>query len=185
MPSYHRLSLLLLLCCICPQTDAAAAKVIWLYSNPVTFISNHDVARIKLQGHDPIDLDDVIYHSNNTTGKSPLTPSHYLTFDEVNQWKSGREINIAYSSTSGAVLLDPRSGKYIEIIHGLKVHPLECVYQSKVGGGSTMEMVIAANEIIDLWKLEIARIYDRVVGGDVTFSLHMYNTTEKRRCSRR
>jgi hypothetical protein len=80
----------------------------------------------------------------------------------VNQWETGREINIAYSSTCGAVLLDPSSGKYIEIIDGLAEHPLDSIYQKNIGAGSTMEMVIAANEIIDLWKLEIARIYDRL-----------------------
>lgn len=153
---------MLLLCCVCPQTYAAKAEGIWLYAKPVTFISNHDVARVKLVDHPTIDLDDVIYHSGSTSEPTPIATPQSLTFDEVNQWKSGREISIAYSSTCGAVLLDPSSGKYIEIIHGLKAHPLDSVYQKNIGGGSTMEMVIAANEIIDLWRLEIARIYDRL-----------------------
>jgi hypothetical protein len=177
MPSNRRLPYLLLLICICTHTFAAATEGIWLYAKPVTFISNHDVARIKLEAHTPIDLDDVIYHSDSNSTYPLFNQSQNLTYNDVNQWESGREINIAYSSTCGAVLLDPSSGKYIEIIDGLAEHPLDSIYQGNIGAGSTMEMVIAANEIIELWKLEIARIYGRL-RIEYQNDLELFNTAE-------
>jgi uncharacterized protein YeaO (DUF488 family) len=161
--SKHSLSpLLLLICCLFSQTTTRAAASEWLYSTELKFISNHDVARIKLEGLDPIDLDNVIYHADPSSSHPLFSDSRSLTYDDVNQWQSGRIINIAYSSTCGTVLLDPASGKYIEIINGLEAHPIEMIYQQMMGNESTLKQVLAANEAIKLWKLEIARTYERL-----------------------
>lgn len=61
------------------------------------------------------------------------------------------------------MLQDPVTGKYIEIIDGLEEdHPIELIYKDKVAEGSTASEVVAANEIIEIWAVEITRIYDRL-----------------------
>lgn len=59
-------------------------------------------------------------------------------------------------------MFDPESGQYTEITSGLKEHPLDAVLEDKMGQQSTAEIVVASNEVIELWKKEIARIFKRL-----------------------
>jgi|GEM_PF-2920677 len=127
----------------------------WIYSRPVIFDRDYDFGQVDLHGLPPIHIDDVVYHSELTSPES-------LTYEDFSMWEDGKSLTIAYAAQTGAVLLDPVTGKYIEIINGLEDHPIELIYKDKVGEGSTASEVVAANEIIEVWAIEIARIYNRL-----------------------
>lgn len=140
-----------------------AASPEWLYTKACVYKTNYDSAIIMLEGHDRIYLDDVVYYSNRfNEPKSPLETDDSLVYDQASQWLVGKKLSIAYSAETGAVLLDPDTGKYCEIIEGLKKHPLDALHAGYVGEGSTASVVVGASKVIELWKLEIQRIYNRL-----------------------
>jgi hypothetical protein len=144
-----------------PDTESS-----WIYYAPVTFDDHYDGAHIDLVGHPPIYVDNVVYYSGlyESEPVSPLQTPRSLVYESATELKKGQELRIAYSAKTGPVLLDPSlaSGKYIEIISGLEQHPLDMLYELKLGHGSTAEEVVAANKMVVLWEAEISRIYDRL-----------------------
>jgi hypothetical protein len=142
-----------------PDTESS-----WIYYAPATFVDHHDGARIDLVGHPPIYVDSEVYYSGlyESDPVSPLQTPRSLVYESATKLKKGQELRIAYSTKTGPVLLDPMTGKYIEIISGLGQLPLDMLYELKLGHGSTAEEVIAANRMVVLWEAEIARVYDRL-----------------------
>jgi len=130
----------------------------WIYARFVVFDRDYDIGQVNLHGLSPIYMDDVVYMSKSKYLSTP----ECLTYKDFSKWEEGKSLTIAYSAETGAVLLDPTSGKYIAIISGLEDHPIEWIYKDKVGEGSTASEVVAANDIIEIWAVEIARIYDRL-----------------------
>lgn len=133
-----------------------ASEVDWLYREPVTYISQHDPARIKIAAIGMLDLDP---HPYQTNVKEIVYFDQHLRYDNVSKWEAGRELQIAYSASTGSVLLDPESGKFVEIISGLSTHPIDAIHRHQMEHGNTAEHAIAADRTVKLWKQEIARIY--------------------------
>lgn len=140
-------------------TQALTAAPEWLYKASCEYQADHDMARVDLAGYDPLYLDNVAYCSR--FDGDDLFPDS-LKYEDVSKWKPGRSVSIAYASETGAVLLDPATGKYCEITSGLTQHPLDLLREEYIGEGSTASVVVGTSKVIDLWKKEIARIYDRL-----------------------
>ena len=82
----------------------------WIYAEPVTYLGNHDPSDIELK--DGRDLR-VFYGT--------------VTWQEVQQWKSGQKLNyLSYSAGMGCVLVDSETLAQLPVIRGWNDrHPLD------------------------------------------------------------
>lgn len=122
---------------------SSASEVEWLYKEDVHYQENHDPSRIFL-----ID------------GRILSMTYNNISLQEMENWKKGKLLHIAYRIETGRVLLDPQSGKYIPIHWGLKEHPLDILYSEELekvhnnANFSTLESRFA-----DLWEQDMNRSY--------------------------
>ena len=142
------------------QAATATAESTWLYAAPATLENHYDQARIELKGHDSIFVDAGIYYSEFNDNATSLRTQPSITYKNASQWETGRTLSIAYSTKTGAVLLDPATGQFIEIISGLQKHPLDIIQEQ--GPGCTAGTVDTIADVANLWQAEIQRIYARL-----------------------
>lgn len=113
----------------------------------VHYVSNHDPGWIVLEAEREIRVRWAVPGS--------------LSIDEVNNWRGGKLLSIAFSSKTGPVLFDPDSGRSIPIIGGLEKHPIDLIvdkcFESEL---STQGMVGCYVRGQQLWDGEINRLYD-------------------------
>ena len=143
-----------------PYAATATTESTWLYAAPATLENHYDQARIELKGYDPIFVDAGIYYSEFNDNATSLRTQSSITYKNASQWETGRTLNIAYSTKTGAVLLDPATGQFIEIISGLQKHPLDIIQEQ--GAGCTADTVATIADVANLWQAEIQRIYARL-----------------------
>lgn len=142
--------------------SALATTPEWLVQIDAVYDDDHDQSRVDLVGYEPLYLDPVVYYADWENDWTLADPDKNLTYYKLSEWESGRRVQIAYSTETGPVLLDPETGQYTEIVDGLQAHPLDIYYKELQGEGSTASVVVASNEIIEIWDQEIARIYERL-----------------------
>lgn len=83
-----------------------------------------------------------------------------ISWAEIERWERGKLLHIAYRPESGVVLLDPQSGKYIPIISGLELHPIDLFLKKKLEKArTTYDYRIAHQGATNLWDIEIHRAY--------------------------
>ena len=126
---------------------SSGPEVGWLYKEDVQYQENHDPSRIFL-----ID------------GRILFMTCNNISWQEIENWKKGKLLHIAYRTETGSVLLDPLSGKYIPIKSGLTEHPLS-VLMDKRGdrGGSTRDMVNWHIEFEELWRQDMNRSHSELL----------------------
>ena len=109
-------------------------------SSTVEFKENHDPSMIWF-----------------TDGQKIQVEYGAISFEEVEQWKSGRKLHILYSLKTGVVLQDSVTGKVIPIFAGLNEHPVD-ILETKAMQHSTMGAAASLNEISKVWNHEIDRL---------------------------
>lgn len=94
-------------------------------------------------------------------GGHELYVSHTgIKWAEVAGWKTGRTLWIAYKPETGAVLLDPGTGKHAFILAGSKPHPIDIIWGRKVkAAGGTAASVKCCVDTGKLWDRELNRVY--------------------------
>ena len=104
---------------------------------------------------------------------SQSTPS-VVEWTEVNQWKRGRALRIAFSATDGPNLIDVETFSRIPIISGLELpqanHPLDrLLHQNLEISLDTISIENSYSANTQHWETEIDRIYE-VAGEDAQIS---------------
>ena len=75
-------------------------------------------------------------------------------------WKTGRRLVISYKPETGAVLLDPASGKHAFILASSKLHPIDIMWGRKFKDASTTKASVqCCVDTGKLWDRELNRIY--------------------------
>ena len=125
----------------------------WIWSEKVEFGEYHDVMQIYLV--DGRQLQVALEQS---------TPSA-VEWSEVNQWKRGRALRIAFSATDGATLIDVETFSRMPIISGLGLlqenHPLDRLLQQNLEISlDTISIENSYSANTQHWETEIDRIYE-------------------------
>ncbi len=83
-----------------------------------------------------------------------------IKWREVAGWKAGRALAISYKPETGAVLLDPASGKQAFILASSKLHPIDIMWSRKLKAApSTKASVQCCVDTGKLWDRELNRVY--------------------------
>lgn len=123
----------------------------WIYSATVTFNRYHDPSVICL-----------------TDGRELMVHFTKLTWQQVDQWPIGRRLMLAYSSQTGAVLIDTETQETMPVIDGFgDRHPLnELLDRDLKNTVTTIDIVRAYETSITLWQKEIERLYHLYLESD-------------------
>ena len=118
----------------------------WMVSEEVTFISTHDRGVIKLEDGRRLS---VLYD-----GKS--------NWETVSEWPVGTKLQLAYSRSEGAMLINAESNFHVVVYDGFDgKHPLDILYQkSSALDYSSRGMALARDASITRWEREIQRIHE-------------------------
>jgi hypothetical protein len=125
----------------------------WIWSENVEFSEYHDVMQIYLVDGRQLQV-----------ALSQSTPSA-VEWSEVNQWKRGRALRIAFSATDGATLIDVETFSRMPIIGGLGLpqanHPLDRLLQQNLEISlDTISIENSYSANTQHWETEIDRIYE-------------------------
>ena len=83
-----------------------------------------------------------------------------IKWREVAGWKTGRSLVISYKPETGAVLLDPGTGRQVFILAGSKLHPIDIMWGRKFKAASTTEASVqCCVDTGKLWDRELNRVY--------------------------
>ena len=125
----------------------------WLWSESVQFSEYHDRMQIYLEDGRKFQV------------ALDQPDSEGLKWSEVNQWKQGRPLRIAFSPASGPTLIDVESFSRLPIIGGFdsaqSPHPLDRLLRQNLENSQdtiSIEETYALNT--QRWQTEIDRIYD-------------------------
>jgi hypothetical protein len=125
----------------------------WLWSESVQFSEYHDRMQIYLEDGRKFQV------------ALDQPDSEGLKWSEVNQWKQGRPLRIAFSPASGPTLIDVESFSRLPIIGGFdsaqSPHPLDRLLRQNLENSRdtiSIEETYVLNT--QLWETEIDRIYD-------------------------
>ena len=125
----------------------------WLWSESVQFSEYHDRMQIYLEDGRKFQV------------ALDQPDSEGLKWSEVNQWKQGRPLRIAFSPASGPTLIDVESFSRLPIIGGFdsaqSPHPLDRLLRQNLENSRhtiSIEETYALNT--QRWQTEIDRIYD-------------------------
>lgn len=123
------------------------AEVNWDYKQDVIYQENHDPSMVWLIDGRKIE---VIYDQ--------------IPWEEVDRWKKGKQIVIAYKIGEGNYLVDPITGKRIPILSGIGIHPIEqiqaqCLEKNLSTKGS-VDCYDAANK---MWDKEMNVSYNKLM----------------------
>lgn len=85
-----------------------------------------------------------------------------ITFDELYKWSKGKRLLIAYDAATGAVLVDPVTGRSIAIITtGLEKHPIDMLVGKCLDINTTTRgMVECLQQGNAKWNTELNRVYN-------------------------
>lgn len=124
------------------------APLEWIYSEPVIYQENHDPSTVWLKDGRRLH---VVYVE--------------ITWEQVEQWKPGRKLDLAYSTVRGPVLIDTQTRKQLPILDGLeKTHPLDKLLDRDLAHAmDTASMVGAYEDSYRHWNAEIDRLYQQVL----------------------
>ncbi len=129
-------------------SSAAIAQEKWDYKQDVVFAATHDPSMVHLKDGRKIE---VFYGP--------------VKWEEVNAWKAGRTISIAYNPNSGVVLFDPASGKKVPILSGLAEHPVDIILNKCLNVETTTAgMNGCYGESIKMWDKELNLHYSQLLG---------------------
>ena len=125
----------------------------WIWSEKVEFSEYHDVMQIYLVDGRQLQV---------ALGQS--IPSA-VEWSEVNQWKRGRALRIAFSATDGPTLIDVETFSRMPIISGLGLlqenHPLDQLLQQNLEISlDTISIENSYSANTQHWETEIDRIYE-------------------------
>jgi hypothetical protein len=133
----------------------------WIYSEPVTFQDDHDPSDIYLKD-----------------GRDLRVSYGTVTWQEVQEWKPGRKLTLAYSPKTGCVLIDSETLGQLPVIecwdwrHPLDAswdgrHPLDLLLDQDLRlNYSTTSIVMAYGASIQHWQAEIDRLYNLYLDSD-------------------
>ena len=118
----------------------------WVVSEEVTFVDYHDPSDIVLEDGRRLS---VLYD-----GKS--------NWETVSEWPVGTKLQLAYSRSEGAMLMNAESYFCVVVYDGFDgKHPLDILYQkSSALDYSSRGMALARDASITRWKQEIQRIHE-------------------------
>ena len=125
----------------------------WIWSERVEFMEYHDVMQIYLE--DGRRLQVALGHSIPNA----------VEWSEVNQWKRGRALRLAFSATEGPILIDVETFSRMPIIGGLGLpqanHPLDRLLQQNLEISlDTISIENSYSVNTQHWETEIDRIYE-------------------------
>ena len=89
-----------------------------------------------------------------------------LPIEVIHEWESGKSLTLAYSRAKGVFLVEPTSGKKVQLRYLKSDHPIDGYLNQELNnpeGFSTQGMVEAYDRAIDLWNLELKRFDDDVL----------------------
>jgi hypothetical protein len=138
-----------------PQPEAAAPAAArsteWIHSVEVLYKENHDPSMIWLA--DGRELQ-VVY------GRPSL--------EDVDQWKPGRTLRLAFSAATGPVLIDPETMGRLPVIGGLeRDHPLDLLLRQNLEHSpDTISIGEAYRHNTARWLTEIGRLQDELTQPD-------------------
>jgi hypothetical protein len=140
----------------------------WMEPEDVVFRATHDPTIIELQDGRRLA---VIYGGSNQTNRP--------TWSEVQNWKSGRPLRLAFAAAEGAVLYDPESRGILPITTGLESrHPLDLLLERSLEMASgTANILQAYSDNAKRWDAEIDRI-NAVLKDDQTLAKEVRNSLE-------
>jgi len=123
----------------------------WMYHKAVQYKEKHDHSRIYLE-------DGTKLHVGYTN----------IKWEEVEKWKKGKLLYIAYMPKTGVVILDPVSRKTIPIINGLKEDPIDIVARRYLNeANNTLTRIDAFRAKEKLWDSELNRVYKAFLADDL------------------
>lgn len=113
----------------------------------------------------------VRYRENRSTnwvyldgGQVLHVSSTAIKWAEVEKWKKGRPLFVAYKPETGAVLLDPGTGMHIPILSGLRRHPIDAVLVRRMAAAVSLSDKRACLEYGKLlWDKELNRVWQAVL----------------------
>lgn len=136
-----------LLALILLTSSAAIAQEKWDYKQDVVFDSTHDPSMVHLKDGRKIE---VFYG--------------HVKWEEVNDWKAGRAISIAYNLNSGVVLFDAATGKKVPILSGLAEHPVDILLKKCLNVETTTAgMGGCYGDSIKMWDKELNLHYSQLL----------------------
>jgi len=121
----------------------------WEWSEKVTFGGTQDPKQIVLSDNRGIE---VIYDA--------------LKYEEVDQWPVGKSLLLGYAMKTGAVIIDPDTGKFLPIISGLKQHPIDTIIRRCIeteGPRTGMDIPQCYEKGYALWDAEMNVWYSRLM----------------------
>lgn len=129
-------------------TRAQDNRAGWIFDQEVTYRENHDP--------------DTIWLAN---GQGLQVLFGKPSWDEVQNWKPGRKLRLAFSADRGAVIVDAATTEILPVIGGLaNRHPLDLLLQQTLDqANSTFEIIDAYAGSTLHWELEIERLYNRIL----------------------
>jgi uncharacterized protein YecT (DUF1311 family) len=153
------MKILLYLLLVLPLTCITHAQTpAWEWSEKATFLGTQDPMHIVLNGDREIE---VIYSA--------------LRHEDVEAWPIGKSLLLGYAAKTGAVLIEPDTGKFLPIISGLKQHPIDTIIRRCIateGPRSGMDIPQCYEKGYVLWDAEMNVWYSRLMaakdGSDFT-----------------
>lgn len=116
----------------------------WIYAEPVTYRENHDPFDIYL-----------------TDGRDLRVSYGTVTWQEVQGWKPGRKLTLAYSAMIGCALVDSETLAQLPVIGGWdNRHPLDLLLRQNLElACTTVDIVEAYDASVEHWQAETDRLY--------------------------
>ncbi len=115
----------------------------WDFTQEVAYQENHDPSVIWL-----------------VDGTKITVQYIQIQWEEVSKWPKGKKLAISYNPQAGAVLLDPKSGKFIPIMQGLAKHPIEMMMESCLSRNvTTVDISDCYLKARESWDRELNRVY--------------------------
>ena len=176
----HSSRSLFLVCLVwCTGFAAEVPKVVWASDSKEWDGWKPDIVRLKaareqkpLAGH--LHTEKVEWGGYHDPGIYSLKDGRDMTlqlnsfkWEEVSEWKQGRELFLCYDEERGATILDPESGRRLSILmmygkDGDFTHPIDG-YLGSLNGFTTYDMMSVSYEGTRLLRLEIDRCVRRVL----------------------
>ena len=129
-------------------SSTAIAQEKWDYKQDVVFAATHDPSMVHLKDGRKLE---VFYGP--------------VKWEELNTWKAGRAISIAYNLHSGVVLFDPASGKKVPILSGLAEHPIDILLAKCLNVEQTTHgMSECYGSSIKMWDKALNQHYSQLTG---------------------
>ena len=119
----------------------------WSHKAAVSYRETHDPNWVHLDG-----------------GQALHVSYSAIKWVEVERWKKGKRLFVAYKPETGAVLFDPGTGRHIPILSGLRRHPIDVILMKRMAAAvSPSDKRACLEHGKFLWDRELNRAWRAVL----------------------